>query len=59
MARETAHSILKAKQSDRVLRMVRISGVSNLARIDANERPWGGAIAMARKTARAIFKTNQ
>ena len=59
MARETAHSILKAEESGRVLNMVRSSDVSNLARIDANERPWGGAIAMARKTARAIFKTNQ
>ena len=32
--------------------------MSNLARIDAGERPWEGAIAMAGKTANTTFKTN-
>jgi hypothetical protein len=57
MATKTAHITLKEKQTDRVLKVVR-SDVSNLARIDANERPWGGAIEMARKTANTTFKTN-
>jgi len=57
MATETTYITLKEKQTDRVLKVVR-SDVSNLARIDANERPWGGAIAMAREAANTTFITN-
>jgi hypothetical protein len=57
MATKSAHILLETNRMAAFLKMVRRGDVSNLARIDPNVSPWGGAAALARETTRTIFKT--
>jgi hypothetical protein len=59
MATESANIVLKKDTKAALLKVVRSGDVSNLARIDPNASPWGGAPAPARETTRTILKTNQ
>jgi hypothetical protein len=59
MATESANIVLKKDTKAALLKVVRSGDVSNLARIDPNASPWGGAPALARETTRTILKTNQ
>jgi hypothetical protein len=59
MATESANIVLKTNNKAALLKVVRGGNVSNLARVDPNASPWGGAPAMARETTRTILKTNQ